>query len=228
MARSELARALDELQRELRPGLAGHGFRARARTFHRRTEEGLVQLVAFQMGRSPPPGAAELPGLREDLHGEFTVSLGIWIREAAARGCGWGDGTRVNEADCTLRVRVGGLSGDRADLWWRIPRGAAERAPVLDSVRERLERDALPFLDALRTRTEILARWPRFAAEMDTSMGSPWRVVCAVLHAERGEREQAAALLRQQADRAGGRPSPWLRDLARDLRVPLDGGGAQA
>src|SRR5262249_2342361 len=73
MAKSIYASAVDEIQGALRTGLKARGFKSRGRTFNRVTGDGLTQVVSIQMGASDPPGTAYIPGLRENLHGLFTV-----------------------------------------------------------------------------------------------------------------------------------------------------------
>jgi hypothetical protein len=50
--KSELAETLDRLQAKLRAFLKDQEFRARGRTFNRKTSDGLIQVVQIQMGGS--------------------------------------------------------------------------------------------------------------------------------------------------------------------------------
>ena len=81
MAKTETAKWMDELQAKLRPFLKDQGFRMRARTCNRETAEGLTHVINFQMGRFDPPGAPEIPGLRDNLYGMFTVNVGVCVPE---------------------------------------------------------------------------------------------------------------------------------------------------
>lgn len=83
MPKSDFAVAVDSIQKALRPVLKVHGFKAHGRTFNRLTEDGLTQVVSIQMGASDPPGTTYFPGLRENLHGLFTINLGVYVPEVA-------------------------------------------------------------------------------------------------------------------------------------------------
>lgn len=67
---------------QIHPELKAHGFRKRRHSFNRSEEDGVVQVISFEAGRSLPPGAQPIPGFRHDLHGWFRVSPGVAIREA--------------------------------------------------------------------------------------------------------------------------------------------------
>ena len=84
--RSEPARNLDAILLDLKPFLKEREFRVRARAFNRTTIDGLTQVVQFQMGSFQPPGTQEIPGLRPNLYGRFTVNLGVYVPESQATG----------------------------------------------------------------------------------------------------------------------------------------------
>src|ERR1044071_7934034 len=83
MAKSRYAEAVDEIHGKLRPFLKARGFKARGRAFNRLTDDGLTQVIDMQMGAADPPGTTYIPGRRENLHGLFTVNLGVYVPEVA-------------------------------------------------------------------------------------------------------------------------------------------------
>jgi hypothetical protein len=144
---------------ELQPVLSGQGFRKRRHSFNRTTEPGLVQVVTFLMGRSDPPGTVEIPGLRENLHGLYSVHLGVFVEEVWRLEFGrHGPGVPprpkawVNDYDCQLRRVVENAAGDPHNLMWRLDDPDAPRA-----VRELLGAGALPWLDRFADRASILS-----------------------------------------------------------------------
>jgi Domain of unknown function (DUF4304) len=218
MVKSNYASAVDDIQGELRPFLKNHGFKARARTFNRATEDGLTQVVSIQMGASDPPGTTYIPGLRENLHGLFTVNLGVYVPEVARHYSGEAK-SWVQEYHCCVRARLGEASGEEQDIWWHARTDEA----VIDDVRLRLELSGLPFLDRFSTRDRILAEWHDRSENMGA--GSPPRLVMAIILAERGQRGRARELLAQQVRETlnPGHPA-YVRKLAEDLGVgSLDG-----
>lgn len=219
MPKSDFAHAVDGIQDVLRPVLKSQGFRNRGRTFNRVTQDGLTQVLSIQMGPSDPPGTTCIPGLRESLHGLFTVNLGVYVPEVARHHAGGEANSWVQEYHCCVRSRLGEASGERHDLWWHARRDRG----IVDDVVRRLEMDGLPFLDRYRSRDRILTEW----AERSENMGpsTPPRIVMAIILAERGERTRAHALLAQQVlkSRNPGHPA-YVRKLANELGLgSLDG-----
>ena len=106
MGKSTYGSAVDDIQAGLRPFLKGCGFKVRGRTFKRPTEDGLTQVVSLQMGASDPPGTTSIPGLRENLHGLFTVNLGVYIPEVARHHGGGEAKSWVQEYQCCVRAAV--------------------------------------------------------------------------------------------------------------------------
>src|SRR5436190_21871644 len=87
-SKSETAKQMDGLQAALRPTLQRWGFRGRGRTFNRTTQDGLTQVITFQMGSFDPPGTTHIPGLRENMYGRFTINLGVYVPEVARHQAG--------------------------------------------------------------------------------------------------------------------------------------------
>src|ERR1044072_1928442 len=110
MPESEYAVEVNQVQKALDPRLQELGFRMRGRTWNRESSDGLTQVINFQMGSSDPPGTTYIPGLRENLHGLFTVNLGIYIPEVAAVHGGGEAKAWVQDYHCSLRSRLGVLA----------------------------------------------------------------------------------------------------------------------
>lgn len=210
MPASEFVKAVDEVQRTLRPSLQAHGFRVRGRTFNRVTEDGLVQVVNLQMGASDPPGTAYIPGLRDNMHGLFTVNLGVYIPEVAVLHGGGLAKAWVQDYHCAIRSRLGPASGNPQDLWWhaRDPaRAVADLQPLLLGY-------GLPFLDRFRSR-ELVLRELDGQGENLAHCAVP-RIVCAILLAGRGQADAARALLAAQTGESRHNPHhpAYVRELA--------------
>jgi hypothetical protein len=212
--KSTYASAVDDIQAALRPFLKDRGFKVRGRTFNRPTEDGLTQVVTLQMGASDPPGTTYIPGLRGNLHGLFTVNLGVYIPEVARHHGGGEAKSWVQEYQCCVRARLGEASGAEQDIWWR----ARSDGAVIDDVRCRLELGGLPFLDRFSTREKVLAEWHDRSEHMGAS--SPPRIVMAIIFAERGQSGRARELLARQVreTRNPGHPD-YVRKLARRLEL---------
>lgn len=214
MPRSKYAEAVDEIQSALRPALKVEGFKVRGRTFNRVTEDGLTQVINIQMGASGPPGTTCIPFFRNDLHGHFTVNLGVYVPEVARHHGGGEVKSWVREYDCCVRARLGEASGEKQDIWWH----ARAVDGVIEDVRHRIEQKGLPFLDRYSTREKILAQWKDRSENMFAS-ASP-RIVVAIILGEHGRKDEARELLAQQVleTRNPGHPD-YVRRLASKLSV---------
>jgi hypothetical protein len=219
MTKSGHAEAVDQIQRELRPLFRQMGFRARGRTFNRSTEDGLTQVVNIQMGASDPPGTTYIPGLRQNLHGLFALNFGVYVPEVARYHGGGEAKSWVQEYHCCVRSRLGKLIGEGKEIWWHA---RADKQTVAD-VRNCLEKVGFPFLERFKNRDLILAQWEGQSENMGAS--SPPRIVSAIILTERGERDRARGLLREQArETLNPGHSKYVRSLAQTLGLgQLDG-----
>lgn len=218
MPKSVHVLAVDKIQAALRPILREHGFGVRGRAFNRVTEDGLTQVVSFFMGPSDPPGTTYVPGLTRDLHGLFSINLGVYVPEVAEHHGGGVARSWVREYHCCVRSTLAELSGEVSDYWWF----ARFEAAVLEDVRWRLEGFGFPFLERFSSRDKLLTEW-REQSE-NVGQGSPPRIVMAIILVRRGQQELARLLLSQQAleTRNPGHPA-YVRELARKLGLgPLD------
>lgn len=212
MGKSIYALDVDRIQDALRPLLKDRGFKVRGRTFNRVTEDGLTQVVGIQMGASDPPGTTHIPGLREDLHGLFTLNLGAYVPEVARYHGGGEARSWVQDYHCCVRARLGEASGEKRDIWWN----ARFDETIVNDVRSRLLSGGLPFLDRFATRDRILAAWAHETRA--EGAGNPPRIVMAIILAGRGEKDRARELLARQAleTRNPGHPA-YVRTLAATL-----------
>jgi hypothetical protein len=219
MGKSPYASAVDDIQSALSPFLKGSGFKVRGRAFNRGTEDGLTQVVSIQLGASDPPGTTYIPGLRENLHGLFTVNLGVYVPEVARHHGGGEAKSWVHEYHCCVRARLGEASGEEQDIWWHARRDTT----VIDDVRRRLELGGLPFLDRFSTRDKILAEWHDRSENMGAS--NPPRIVKAIILTERGLSGRARELLAQQVlETRNPGHLDYVRKLAKKLGLgSLDG-----
>lgn len=202
---------MDGLQAAITKSLAAIGFRRRGRTFNRRTEEGLVQVIGFQMGAFDPPGTVPIPGLRENLYGRFTVNLGVHVPEVAKYHGAPPRSAFIQDHDCCLRARLGELGPERQDLWWPL----TGEAGIEEEILRRLDRDALPWIGRFATRDLILRE---MAGVHRGDYATVPRIVSALILLERGDREGARALLIEQAEEVGTTPhAAYVRSLAERL-----------
>lgn len=133
------------------PVMKESGFRRRRHSFNRSVgDDGVVHVLAFQMGSFEPPGTGPVPGLHPNLYGQFTVNLGVHVpamRRFNPRKEGW-----INEYDCEVRDRLGIVATGTRDVWWPLDQEDVA-AEIVAVIREH----ALPWLDRLRSNRDVLA-----------------------------------------------------------------------
>lgn len=211
MPPSDFVKAVDAIQKSLRTPLGDLGFKVRGRTFNRATTDGLTQVINLQMGPSDPPGTTYIPGLRENLHGMFTVNLGVYIPEVAEFQGGLAR-SWVQEYNCSVRTRLGRAAGD-GDIWWH----ARDPAAVLADVQPLLMSYGLPFLERFATRDHVLAELEEASDNLE-HCAVP-RIVRALILWKRGNAQLARQLLALQAADCARNPRHpvYVRELAQRL-----------
>jgi hypothetical protein len=215
MPASEFKTSVDEVQRALRPSLKEHGFKLRGRTFNRVTEDGLTQVIGLQMGASDPPGTTYIPGLRENMHGRFTVNLGVYVPEVAEVSGGGPARSWVQDYHCSIRDRLGPVSGSPRDLWW----SAHSSVDAVAAVQPLILTYGLIFLDRFRSRDLILSELVGYGDNLGHC--SVPRIVSAIILARRGALDEARALMAAQAKESRHNPNhpAYVRELA--VRIGL-------
>lgn len=217
MPRSPFADALDTVQATLASLLKPVGFSRHGRSFNRRAEDGLVQVVNLETGRpalgTVPPLPADLGHLARDLSGRFTVNLGIHVREIWDNDNPVPPGAVIQDQHCQIRTRLAELYR-LPDAWWSLDRPTH---PLALDIGRRMSAMGLPFLDRFGTRAAIIRGWVAFNDE-ELLLSSRARVDVALLLAARGEPDGAIRLLAEQAKATPLRGhADYVRALARRL-----------
>lgn len=199
--KSDLAKNLDKIQRQLRPLLKQQGFRERGRSFNRTTADGLTHVLAIWMANFDPPGTKHIPGLRSDYYGKFTIDIGVFVPEVHKWTKSYSPREFIREPECCMRRRLGTLKTDFTDVWWDIRTDAA----FIDDLQRRLRDTAFPFYERAENRDSILQQCVDSDYER-LGFETPPRIVCAIILFERGERDAARSLLRQHIQNSDDHP----------------------
>ena len=178
MAKTRFVQALDQVQASLTPTLKENGFRVRGRSCNRAHPGGLVHVIHFQMGQYPL-GTAEIPGLRENLYGHFTVNLGVFLPCVAEIEFNRQPKSFVQEMDCQIRARLGSLQDPDTDTWWDLNR---ESEKLSLEIRGLLETYGLPFLDRFDRYGAVVQYFEAFGDLPYNSPGRSALIVAIVVH----------------------------------------------
>ena len=142
--KNNVTKIADEIEGRIYPALKPLGFRRYGRTLHRFVSGDLSQVIHFQSGM-PTKG----------MGGLLCVNLGIRIPECVEQTFHPNPEKKkyYPEYDCTLRSRLGTVSGKK-ESWYDLRRGAEK---IAADVLNQLNETVLPVYDVLSSREAILA-----------------------------------------------------------------------
>ncbi|WP_433164500.1 DUF4304 domain-containing protein [Kribbella sp. CA-247076] len=153
MSSTPTAEAMKQIVAAAAPLLKSAGFRKRRHSFNRLVGDGLAHLVNFQMGLYDPSGRPDvLADIRVNLHGLFTINLGVFVPEMDRQGppsSSW-----INDYDCQLRKRIGALMPEQNDVWWPL-----DFEPSQEQAIDALHDVGLPWLGQFTDRQVILGKF---------------------------------------------------------------------
>ncbi len=214
---TEYADEMAKIVRQIHPELKTAGFRKRRHTFNRSVEDGVVQVVNFQMGPKEPPGAEPIPPFRLDLYGLFTVNLGVAVEEAWEQMAPSGEVFPgfLNDYDCQLRVRLGHFMDRAEDVWWSL-----DEPSSADRVSSVLLGPGLDWLSRRGTRAAIL---DLFQAGGREALPTPTDLPVVMILRRLERIDDADEVLRSYYDSCTNRPAHrrYVYELAQSLG--LDG-----
>jgi hypothetical protein len=167
------AQAMNGLVAAIHPGLKDLRYRKRRNTFNRVIQpDGLIHVIIFQMGAFDPSGT-EIPGLRPNLYGRFTINLGVWLpglTEPISHVPAQHGARFINDYDCHLRARIGELLPEAVDTWWRLSAPGDQLADIVSSA---ITGHALPWLARFSTWDDTLRQLEAAPADPTWFMSSP-------------------------------------------------------
>lgn len=200
MAKSPSTEAVDAaIAAVVAPTLKQRGFRRQRRHWWLATPE-VVKVVTVLSHR-----------LNTATDTMFTIELGF-----SYPGLGEAAPQRWEAAYCAHCHRIGQVSGDGTDLWWRFDAiNPSEVGRTTASVREVWERDGLPFLDGCTDPRALLDRFVR---------SGKLTLELADLSLRLGDREPAELAVGEYLDHLRGydpgKPSPYNRHPETHLLGP--------
>lgn len=212
--KSKYVIALDHIRAKVYELLKPIGFRKKGRTFNREADEkGIFQVVHFQTG--PYELAPEIPPLRLNLYGKFTVNLGVLVKELYELEK-WHKPTNFyQEMYCQARKRLPVLLYGK-EVWWDLDYDPDELA---NTVIDGFKSAGLSYFAAYDTRANLLENYGRFE---DVSPRANLDMALMVRHTdkEEGEKLFRKYYSEETHDHLGHRK--YVEELAARLGIRLD------
>lgn len=215
MGKSKFATKLDRIQHEVHQHLKKNGYRKRRRTFNRNLDNGLVHVINFQMGSYPPANFVEIPNIRPNLYGRFTVNLGVFVPEIHRIERSKEVPDFIHEYDCEIRARLGHLITPSVDIWWSLEH---HHDILCKEMLQLIDDHALPYLSRFSTRQAIIWEWKRHGKDI----GLPPRgnLSIAIILASQGKLEEATDLIQKEISGTQRTSyAEFVRTIARRLGI---------
>lgn len=144
---------LDIVEKDVFAKLKPLGFKKNGRTFNRRLDDGIIQVINFQSGQYPIGKGYDIPGLRENLYGKFVVNLGVCIESLYKFQSPTEDKKYYKEYDCQIRDRLGTLLTGQ-DYWWTITN---DNKKITQEIIEGLEAKGFEWFSGIDTKEKIIS-----------------------------------------------------------------------
>jgi len=149
----EYKEILNEIQKLIHKELKADGFKKKGRTHNKVLDNGIVQVINFQMGQFQFDNVIEIPGLRENLYGQFTINIGVFVPELYEKIFDPKPKSFIQEYDCEIRTRLSQkIFGE--DKWFPI---TSDFGKTAEFINENLNTIGKEWFDRFDNRKKIVA-----------------------------------------------------------------------
>ncbi len=193
---SKFVEAIDQIQNALAPLLKEQAFKKKGRTYNKKINNDVTNVINFQMGQYQIGPLSPLPELRDDKYGQFTVNLGVYLpaiteleRTAAKQNI-------VQEYDCQIRQRLSALAHEGRDIWWDLH---ANPEAIANEIRNFLNLYGFPFFGRFSNYQKIISHFKQHGDLPFNTKGRS-QLVSGLIFIKRGDRDNAANLFQQVYD----------------------------
>jgi hypothetical protein len=201
-----LATILSEIHKRL---LKEKGFKRKGNSFNRVTEDGLVHVIGFQSGLSVSPE-----------YGTFVINFGVFVPEVFAL-FGHKPKEFIYDYYCEYalrrRIAAGHSTNERGisnEIWFSL---SDEPMKTVDTLVPLIEQECSEFFNKLESREQVI----EFLRAKHKSSND--RIVLAMILLNKGNKEEAMALLKEQYDHAVEHKGhgEYLIELAQRLELQI-------
>lgn len=215
MAKTDFKIQLDEVEKEVYAKLEHLGFKKNGKTFNRRLEDGIIQVINFQSGQYPIGGNYVATGLRENLYGKFVVNLGVCIESLYNLQSPTENKKYYNESECQIRERLGILLTGQ-DYWWTI---TDDNKKITEEVIWGLETKGLEWFSGVDTKDKIINNNGHLPYK-----SSPRAKLDIALIVWLDDKDKGSELFKEYyygIDPSMSSHKDYVRDLAQQLKIEL-------
>lgn len=206
---------LDIVEKDLFIELKPLGFKKNGRTFNRRLDNGIIQVINFQSGQYPIGQGYEIPGLRENLYGKFVVNLGVCIESLYKFQFPTEDKKYYKEYDCQIRSRLGTLLTGQ-DHWWTI---TDDNTKITQEIIEAIETKAFEWFSGLDTKEKIISNNGQLP--YDATPRAKLDIALIVWFDDKTKGSELFKDYYHNIQPAKSSHKEYVKDLAKDLKIEL-------
>lgn len=150
---NDYKKILDEIQKIVYADIKPKGFLKKGRTHNRKIDDGIIQVVNFQMDKYPIGLNYIIPGLRKSFWGKFTVNLGVYVDELFSVFHNQDKKAFAQEYDCEIRTRLSHLTICK-DEWYPLDKNYLD---IAEKIIDGLSGEAQSWFERFSTREKIVS-----------------------------------------------------------------------
>ncbi|MCV9385103.1 DUF4304 domain-containing protein [Reichenbachiella ulvae] len=211
--KSENYKTLDLFQSILhKEHLKPIGFKKKQRNFNRIVDDEITQVINLQMWQSAP-NETEIPGLRPNLSGQFTINLGVYLPIVNSTLSDLPTPKFIAEYTCHIRTRLGELVNSQ-DEWYSIQ-------PENNELIEELTGKGLDWFSNFSSYERILEYFES-TGQLDFNTIGRSKLLAAIIHKHLNNEKKTEELLNSAFYENQGHPfQGYLKEQAERLGIKI-------
>jgi hypothetical protein len=166
-------KTLDEIQKLVHSELKADGFKKKGRTHNKILENGIIQVVNFQMAKYEFDSVVEIPGIRTNLYGNFAVNIGVFVPELYQSTFNQEPKVFIQEYDCEIRERINEKESGK-EYWFSL---GTDYQKTAEFIIGKLKSDVDKWFDRFDDRRKIVSE----LTESKETMFSPREKLCGAI-----------------------------------------------
>ncbi len=212
----DFKKTLDEIQKLVHSELKADGFKKKGRTHNKTLENGIIQVVNFQMAKYEFDSTVEIPGIRTNLYGNFAVNIGVFVPELYESTFNRKPKAFIQEYDCEIRVRLSDrVKGE--EIWFSL---SSDYEKIAEFIIQALKSDVKKWFNRFSNRNKIVVE----LTESNEMMFSPREKLCGAIIELGINRKNGERILNEYYNSIEGRKNHknYVLKLAKTLNVELN------
>ncbi|WP_411766169.1 DUF4304 domain-containing protein [Winogradskyella sp. A3E31] len=209
-------KTLDEIQKLVHSELKVNGFKKKGRTHNRILENGIIQVVNFQMAKYEFESVVEIPGIRTNLYGNFAVNIGVFVPELYQLTFNQKPKAFIQEYDCEIRERINDYASGK-EYWFSL---GTDYKKTAEFIIEKLKSDVKNWFDRFDDRRKIVSE----LTESKEIKFSPREKLCGAIIELGIDRKNGERIINEYYESVEDiKPHKnYVADLAKQLNIKLN------